>query len=371
MSNEELLITENSEMRDLSPNVSYDAESNGTGHGTYNQASGLEELATDDEANPHTDSRPDQTEFGISVELLPNPNQEPVTFENEEQAPEVIYLSESGDNDHPTSPAEPHEIDVIELDSEEEIENLEESEFAPETVMSQSPGTGLDADDSSQHTLKGNEREVGINVDELSDSEDEDIEIHEYNSDIEDGLIINDATSNSPTGVSGVPIFINVRGDEFLLVPFYEECEYNLEDLISLFTVDEISDCTLREFFELLRGNGDLIDAYNFDVEDELCLSIPEMSISISEDNVHTGSLRLNDLIEPFISLIRQETNDPENIPDKMTVLVSMQPRFSTNFRKIVEAVANGKGYSHMFQSQPRAEEDTDEASRKRRRTSS
>lgn len=376
MSSEELLIeqTEPTPGQDIEID---DAENIRTGNDDYRTNPELEELATDDEENTSIDTRMEREEFEMSTEMP----EEKI----DDQISETIPLSEEENDDHLTSATDSHEIEVIELDSEDEIENLEEQEqeeeeketkkdITPEMVLTQSPeaGQGLDSKYVDHSTSKQNGGKVITNVDELSESEIEDLEHSDnsFSSDTEDPSILQDSITHR-SGEASVPIFINVRGDEFLLVPFFDKCQYDLEDMISLFTFDEISDCTLLEFFELLRGNGDLIDAYNFDIEDELCLSIPEMSISITEDNVHTRSLRLNDLIEPYLSLIRQEKNDPKNVPDKMTVLVSMLPRFSTNFRKIVEAVAEGKGYCDMFRSQLHGKQDTDDdGSRKRRRTS-
>lgn len=371
MSSEELLIAQNEEIHG-SDDASDLIDTIGSGAGDYQLEPELEELVTDDEVSPSMDSRVDRAEYENSAGVLPDLIEDAASFVEDEQLPEVINLSDEENEDHATRSTHFQEIDVIELDSEDEIENLEESYIATETVMTQSPATDQSLDIEEDALVANGGVEI-TNVDELSDSEIEDLEKHEHAliTDTEAHLILKETTSNAASGVSSIPIFINVKGDEFLLVPFFEECQYNLEDMISLFTFDEISDCTLLEFFELLRGNGDLIDAYNFDVEDELCLSIPELSISITEDNVHTRSLKLNDLIEPYISLIRQETSDLKNIPDKMTVLVSMQPRFSTNFRKVVEAVAGGKGYFDIFQPQLHNEQDTDDSvSRKRRRTS-
>lgn len=369
MSDDKFLVMENSETE------SFDNEASGidairTGD-TYSLEAELEELSTDDELNPHKENHLEHSEISDRKPL-------PVILvleKIESQAPEMVYLGEleNGEEDHSLKR---HEPEVIELDSEDEIENLEDSEISPNEFSLQFTENELNAATNINHSTsiqKDGTQKLRTKMDELSESEAENIDDLESDQvgGFEELADTNEAAKLSHPSISGIPIFINVRGDQFLLVPFYGKCDYNFEDMISLFTFDEISDCTIKEFFDLLRGNGDLIDAYNFEVDDELCLNVPEMSISITEDNVHTDTLRLNDLVDPFLSLISKENGFPKSTPDKMTLLISMQPRFSTNFRKIVEAVAHGKGYYDIFNAQSHRDIDEDDSSsRKRQRTS-
>ena len=343
-----------------------------------------EELGSEDESNVHSDPDIEHEVIEVSNESPQKSNVFLGRTSGAEDHNAVVELRESNTNNEILS----HDqyVEVIDLDSEEEIENLEEEEgneqvgkmdnendehdyeneieemenmdeaeeggpgkeYEEEEVYEQvdTNSSGNEDEEKREHIYEEHKED-----NELSDSEVEDLDLQneEMNLQTDSNMIREHATSKSLSNFSEFPIFINIRGDEFLLVPFFDDCNYDLEDTISLFTLDEVVNCTLSEFFKLLRGNGDLIDAYDFNKEDELCLRIPELSLLVTEDNVHTGDLKLKDLMDTYFSLISRDKKDDKDTPDKMTILVSMQPRFITNYKRILDAAISGKRYCDLF----------------------
>lgn len=206
---------------------------------------------------------------------------------------------------------------IVELDSEDEIDNLEEKSEGQE-------------DGIEEFSFEGRS-------DLNDDGEDGDFE--EQNGTLESSLKSIE-----------VPVFVNIRGDEYLLVPFYDTCNYELQDMISLFDLDEISGRTLEQFFRLLRGNGDLIDAYNFNMEDELKVDIPELSLCVTEDNIYTREIRLEDIFENFHQLKHNsERTHAEKVPDKLTILVTMQQRFITKYNRVAKCASESKTFADLL----------------------
>lgn len=263
-----------------------------------------------------------------------------------------------------------------ELDSEEEIENLEESEqierTQPEVELEENEQEG-DQDQEVEDVEDVEDVEEAEEAEEpkpidASDNlhviESQDLEsdssghgkgsLHSESSETTDSETeetVLEVTVQTETHANGtekdqvnvdVPIFLYICGDEYLLAPFFEKSNYILEDMISLFSMDEISGKTLDQFFQLLRGNGDLIDAYNFNVEDELRIDIPELALSVTEDNVFTREMKLDDLLNCFYDLKAnsEATENTDNVPDKLTIFISMQQRFVSRYQKLQRLAA-------------------------------
>lgn len=301
---------------------------------------------------------------------------------------------------------------AVNLDSEEEIENLEEIESLEETLrveeisrveeirveLVQDKDDQEDKEEQSEVDNLNGGAEIEV-LDDLKNQEDDDLVDSESIEEIEVSEIVNETYSqenyentessletngkihtenfshadddNSPGvtetettnleteefepqdlhNVSSVPLFLCICGDEYLLAPFFEKSNYKLEDMISLFSMDEVTGKSLDQFFQLLRGNGDLIDAYNFDVEDELRIDIPELSISVTEDNVFARELKLDDIISCFYALRENSIASLKTarIPDKLTLLISMQQRFASRYHKLQRLANENATFAQVF----------------------
>lgn len=142
------------------------------------------------------------------------------------------------------------------------------------------------------------------------------------------------------------PTFLIVRGDTYFLAPFHGNKDATMESIISLFSWDEIIDRTLGDFFELLRHNGDLIDAYNFNSEDELKLLFCELCIAITEDSVDAEETYVLEILSLYQKL---RENTPSNqLPGQLTIFVTMQQRFKSQFKKLKTAYSEGKGFESL-----------------------
>lgn len=274
-----------------------------------------------------------------------------------------IHLTIDSENDSVRSDDEvvvSRLILVKELDSEDEIENLEEDTTIYTEINSnsgESDDSYLESDvtetnDNNGHHSELDDEEIGA-PDEKQELEAQVLPDHEPREEIIDVATKQDNESNSVTSYwSEVPVFIDISGDEYLLIPFFEPCQYQLQDMISLFSLDEISDCAFNDFFELLRGNGDLIDAYNFNVEDELKINIPELRLCLTEDSVYSKTLRLDDLLGSFCTLRRcSKKNGDTRTPDKLTIFVSMQQRFITKYNRLNQIAKEGGTFSDVYRS--------------------
>lgn len=293
------------------------------------------------------------------------------------------------------------DILVIELDSEDEIENLEEQnsvgEATPEMGESDSHTSdpelsGPNVNGSGLNDLNANARETGWRFEHSSNfnkkslhyatnlkpigigPDDDEKTDHEYGEghglplgpdvDSETKSDISDPDSDSgdqsllrglshepmdtdemPAGpqIKGdvwlkTPIIISITGDQLLLIPHYNDS--SVKEMISLFSVEEVASCTLRDIFQLLR-NGDLIDAYSFHAEDELRFDIPQMNLSVTEDNIYARDIKLWELIQTFDQLRQSEAT-------ALTIHLSTQKRFISQFRLITRYRDSGKSLADL-----------------------
>lgn len=268
-------------------------------------------------------------------------------------------------------PAQPSEVfEVLSEDGEEDDDGDDDEEEEVEVVESQSQGDELDSDthhsESEWEVLsKPNQGDGHGEVffveaplgpdgrplfgDGGGFGTDNEV-THENDETSNNGETEQDLNNADQSIWSQVPIFIDIRGDEFLLIPFFEKCQYELQDMISLFSRDEVSGRKFNEFFELLRGNGDLIDAYNFNVDDELKIDIPEVRLCLTEDNVYTNNFTLDDLLDCFITLRKNSFQKGEKqVPDKLTIYVSMQQRFITKYKALIELADDGCVFADVY----------------------
>ncbi|CUM66882.1 uncharacterized protein PRCAT00004566001 [Priceomyces carsonii] len=144
------------------------------------------------------------------------------------------------------------------------------------------------------------------------------------------------------------PIMVYIADTEFLLVPFDNESVMDLSNLVSLYDdCESIFNAPIEEFFGLIRNNEDLNDYFNFKISEELVLQIPELGgIYITEDNIYSRDITIGDFIKAFEGL---STNSEEGIiPASISLNVTSQTRFITNFNQITELIRSGKGFKDI-----------------------
>ncbi|CAG89056.1 DEHA2F08184p [Debaryomyces hansenii CBS767] len=148
---------------------------------------------------------------------------------------------------------------------------------------------------------------------------------------------------------STFPIIINIAETEFLLVPFdnHRNPEIDVSHLVSLYDDNEILKLTIEEFFGLMRTNEDLNEIHQFTVNKELVLVIPELNLSITEDNIYSRDITIEDFIVSFENLNSNSINDGEELIHKsLSFLLTSQTRFITNFNNLTESIRRGKGFN-------------------------
>lgn len=145
------------------------------------------------------------------------------------------------------------------------------------------------------------------------------------------------------------PIIINIAETDFLLVPFdkHRNSEIDVSHLVSLYDDNEILKLTIEEFFGLMRTNEDLNEIHQFTVNKELVLVIPELNLSITEDNIYSRDITIEDFIVSFENLKSNSINDGEELVHKsISFLLTSQTRFITNFNNLTESIRRGKGFN-------------------------
>lgn len=250
---------------------------------------------------------------------------------------------------------EPREASVIELESEDEIENLEDEPISPEFPQSSkdteygenaAPGTdqelldfeGVAGEDEDAFIDEEKAEALQISVfkesdddlQEVSRSQFENIENFPTQECVDSGSQL---TSNLEPYMQ-FPIFILVGGDTYLLAPCERKEGEEDSSLISLFTWDEVLECSISEFMLLLRQSDGLFAAYNFDPEDEISLRFYELDLTLTEDSIYAREQKLLDILILFYKL-RENSQSDEGANRKLTLHVSMQKRFITQLQKL------------------------------------
>lgn len=242
--------------------------------------------------------------------------------------------------------------DSAEIDSEDDIENLEEEPTntsdrhingghgvlggAREPIDVPSEDESLSESDHDRDA--GNEA-VGESDDEVKEVENQNgegqyqdelkasenhlqHEVSQHNSPPQ--LRESDDETEHPHAYDEVPVFVDIADDRYLLVPFYKPSPHVTDDTISLFTVDEMEDLTLEKFFERLRDE-DIFEAYPvLHRDNEFKVDFAELHLTVSEDNAHCTSVKITEVVQ-LLHQLRGE---------KLTVVVLMQPRFVSQLEK-------------------------------------
>lgn len=271
------------------------------------------------------------------------------------------------------------------LDSEDDIDNLEELEYNTITAVTneadesrevnhrdveseESEGTG---EDDQGHD--GTEEE-GREGEEVGEGEQAEIEVNDHDDEeqreelaedkpTENGEVSVEETKNNPPieeqAISSednspdkvhfqFPIIVNISDEnEYTLIPFSGETSFNLSELEPIFDTSVLS-LSLEELFESLRGHQELVDMHDIRLSDEMVLSVTELgNLSITEDNVYTKEITVDDLLKAFTSLVSNSTKN-EKLPKKLTFAISTQTRFITKFNHLSECITLGKGFEDI-----------------------
>lgn len=361
-------------------------------HGEHNEEL---EVSMDDEYSNIDEEEAEYSNF------LENFEDEPAIHDNDEEEAagssiaatstggQVDEFEEGEDKDiensrlDPSSDIQRAELIVIELVSDDDVENLEEDTREPNPQDDLREYRAEDALLDSQNTQTENLSEFGDDDHENEDETEQPIQSQvisflqvssfspadasseEKEEEDNDQLVELTRSQYEETGVSSAqreagtryqpsdiqaklksPIYIVICGDKYLLAPFHLG-ESVSESIISLFSWDEIADCTILEFLLFLRQNGDLIDAYNFNSNDELKLRFSELQICITEDTIQSRDTKLADLLLLFQSL-KENSSNIEGTPRELTIHLSMQTRFVTQLAKLRSVCSEGKGFESI-----------------------
>lgn len=165
------------------------------------------------------------------------------------------------------------------------------------------------------------------------------------------------------------PVYITIRDDTYLLAPFTNNQVSDFENLVSLYSWDEVAECTISDFFGLLRQNEDLIDTYNISPKDELKLEFLELNLRVTEDIYHAKSIKLVDIINLYQKLCDQ-TKLPKSVPGQLTIHVCLQKRFSSQFDQLRQVYFAGNGFEAIIkddQSEDPIDPDEESVAKKRK----
>lgn len=197
---------------------------------------------------------------------------------------------EEGNSDHKLPQDEP-----VHLDSEDDIENLEEEEA-----------------ETSDHDFH-----------------------HVLNSDDEHDQNHNTTTAKFELRV---PLLVAVDGgEEFLLVPFSGECNYNIKNLPIIFSIEEVNGYSIRDVIGFFRETG-FVTEYMGDCDGaDLVLEIPELLLRITENDENGLAVTTNDIIAVFDELAEASSNTPDLIPDHLTFKLSFEPNFLAVLHRLRE----------------------------------
>lgn len=185
--------------------------------------------------------------------------------------------------------------ELVHLDSEDDIENLEE----PEAETSHP---------DFEHDL---------------DSDEEHVQNH----------------SNASTKFEQqVPLLVAVEsGEEFLLVPFSGECHYNIENLPIIFSIEEVNGYSIKDVIGFFRETG-FVAEYMGDLDGaDLVLEIPELLLRISENDDDGLGVTTNDILAVFDELAKASRNTPDLIPDRLTFKLTFEPNFLAVLHRLRE----------------------------------
>lgn len=318
-----------------------------------------------------------------------------------------VYL-QSDDN---LNDAFEHEIVPI-LDSEDDIDNLEEFEVNETTIITNEKGESLRLGQEDENSKIPNQQEEKEGEsEEISESEDDEttydnVKVEVYEVDSSDENEANDESDNYEKEASNeseqvyseeddkeeneedngnkvwesvatnvalvpeenneipetkatdiveqkvefqYPIIVNISDEnEYLLVPFLGETTIELEEFEPLFEITSVLLLTIEDFFGSLRDNQDLVDLHDIKLSDEMVLNVSELGgLSITEDNIYTKEITVDDLLKAFTSLMSNSSQN-DGLPQKLTFAISTQTRFITKFNHLSECINLGKSFADI-----------------------
>ncbi|ODV79824.1 uncharacterized protein CANTADRAFT_21107 [Suhomyces tanzawaensis NRRL Y-17324] len=202
---------------------------------------------------------------------------------------------------------------IIELDSEDDIENLEELEA---------------------------ER---LNHEELIELPDEFIlaanEIPEL---VQDEFVQGEALS--PEEPPNVEITLSLFENHYNFQPVEgadQELDFSSEE--SYYCVERIQALSIEQLFNLIRVDEDIRRAKHIDSDQELILDVLELKLTITEDNFYAREITFGDFLSTFIRL-RENCPQPNSIPMRLSLEISSRPRFIGKFNKLSELIRSNKG---------------------------
>ncbi|KAK6457171.1 uncharacterized protein RJT20DRAFT_1748 [Scheffersomyces xylosifermentans] len=248
---------------------------------------------------------------------------------------------------------------IINIDSESDIENLEEldeSEVLEEVSRSQYDDS-LNAIQGGQSNSEESDplastNDIGISGDKIENLSDPELadEDNENENETESTTGQEEVQNRiAKTKNHNVPIILKVAEIEFLVCPIDSaSCDVDCSHLVSLYDDRNVLHCTVEDFFGLLRSNEDLKEIHDFPLAEEIVLDVPELgNIRITEDNIYSRDVTVNDFIDTFVRL-GEKTSDKSKIPETITFNLTTQSRFITSFNKLSEIIREEKGFESI-----------------------
>lgn len=319
-------------------------------------------MLSDEDSEDEIEVLEEEDQIQDEATIGPDQLTQDVKEEEQDEAEEVIGEAESEaeepdakEEEHPeqvVSEVEEHpeqDVSDVEEQHKQDVSEVEEQhEQEPQVDVPEIEPSEHDQnypDESENEEEDGSEEEIENKQEMVHDEESEDDS--ETNQEVEPDVIDVDSEDEHeqlrPHEPLTHPVVVSIRGDEYLLAP-HEGAD---AELIPLFE-DDVVFLSIEELFLALRKNEDLMELYDFQVGDELTLRIDELGgISITEDNVYSRDIRVEDFTRAFTTLQENSTNE-EAVPSKLTICINTQPRFITHFNQLSECINSGKGFSHI-----------------------
>lgn len=375
------------EYQEMEVSNNYDTKNHNLGDdtGSHQEVINLEELTDEDDDEKSTESGRDINSKESNKNIGNNNNEHTksinldvqaiklsssLTLENHEDDFELAKNDDTVEQTNPQDNSANDEEDDLEEIGETDFKKGLGSEFGSDELNSEDEIPNLEEDESQKDQLDRLTNKLDNENSVIDDREndgnskrnqDDDIAYSKNNETNEfdisnDVITIEESTAppmeenkdkNSLDDIP-MPIFIRISGDDYLLIPFYKPTKLDLEGLVALFDDSSVLGQSTDDFFGSLRDNEDLVDLYNFEENEELILIIPELgNLSITEDNIYSRDIGIWDFVKAFMSL-KMNSKDDTSVPPRMTLEVSTQRRFITKFNKLAESVNSGKGFNDI-----------------------
>ncbi|KAK6463999.1 hypothetical protein DFJ63DRAFT_317353 [Scheffersomyces coipomensis] len=275
---------------------------------------------------------------------------------------ETDLKSDAGprDNANPDDPNQRniHKSSIIDIDSESDIENLEEFEQsannAPEDRSRELEVKGLYEDNNEESTVEPEHEEfyseeITNNTNDNDEDDDEDEDEDELEEETTNGADLDENEGGISFEEANIPIILKVTDAEFILYPIdQEKCAVDCSLYVSLYDNSEIIHATIEEFFGSIRANEDLKEIIEFEVDEELVLEVPELSnLKVTEDNIYSRDISIEDFFRVFLEL-KESTRSTDVIPKSISFNITTQTRFISRFNELSELIRDGKGFESI-----------------------